>query len=429
MISQEPGGPAEAEGRRRVTIVVTVPRPDEPDRPPAPPRPSPGTGGGPGDILPPPLRSRTHRRLTRAAARQAAKAARRRASTSAASVGRPVQRRRVGRTSASQLASIRWPPWVSTDSGWNCTPSIGSVAVPHRHHHAGLGPRRSPRSRRAASSRQHGERVVPGRGERVGQPGEHARARRGAPARSCRAAAPAPGSTVPPNAAPIAWWPEAHAEDRQLARRTRLIRSMQMPARSGVPGPGESRTPAAPSAADVGQRDLVVAPHVALDAELAEVLHEVEDERVVVVDHEDAHGSPARSGAGCRSRWSTGCRGRPGRTRAGRRDRVDRGSSPPPGSPAVARVDLHVVERQQRLGPREHHEPEQAPTTAATRSSEPIELAGQRRTGSWRQIHAYTGQPPSSAGPARGLAAGCGPARRARSAAGSCRTSGCRWSA
>ena len=27
---------------------------------------------------------------------------------------------------ASQLASIRWPPCVSTDSGWNCTPSIGS---------------------------------------------------------------------------------------------------------------------------------------------------------------------------------------------------------------------------------------------------------------------------------------------------------------
>jgi len=27
--------------------------------------------------------------------------------------------------SASQLASIRWPPSVSTDSGWNCTPSTG----------------------------------------------------------------------------------------------------------------------------------------------------------------------------------------------------------------------------------------------------------------------------------------------------------------
>ncbi len=26
----------------------------------------------------------------------------------------------------SQFATIRWPPWVSTDSGWNCTPSIGN---------------------------------------------------------------------------------------------------------------------------------------------------------------------------------------------------------------------------------------------------------------------------------------------------------------
>ena len=37
------------------------------------------------------------------------------------------------RTAASQLASIRWPPWVSTDSGWNCTPCSGRVAVAHRH--------------------------------------------------------------------------------------------------------------------------------------------------------------------------------------------------------------------------------------------------------------------------------------------------------
>ena len=27
---------------------------------------------------------------------------------------------------ASQFASIRWPPSVSTDSGWNWTPSTGS---------------------------------------------------------------------------------------------------------------------------------------------------------------------------------------------------------------------------------------------------------------------------------------------------------------
>ena len=39
----------------------------------------------------------------------------------------------------SQLASSRWPPSVSTDSGWNCTPSTRQVAVPQRHDHAARG--------------------------------------------------------------------------------------------------------------------------------------------------------------------------------------------------------------------------------------------------------------------------------------------------
>ena len=63
--------------------------------------------------------------------------------------------------------------------------------------------------------------------------------------------------------------------------------STQTPASSGVPGPGESSTPSKPSAA-CAARDLVVAQHLALGAELVEVLDEVEDEAVVVVDHEDA---------------------------------------------------------------------------------------------------------------------------------------------
>ena len=102
----------------------------------------------------------------------AAKAAERRDSTSAASAG--------ARSSAlgeaeppSQLASIRWPPWVSTDSGWNCTPSIGNVrwriAITTPDSRA-AGHLDLVRQRRL----DHGERVVARGGERVRQPGEHA---------------------------------------------------------------------------------------------------------------------------------------------------------------------------------------------------------------------------------------------------------------
>ena len=76
---------------------------------------------------------------------------------------------------ASQFASIRWPPSVSTDSGWNCTPSTASS----RWRSAMITPLVG-----AAGDLElvgHGvrldrERVVARRGERVGQAGEHARA-------------------------------------------------------------------------------------------------------------------------------------------------------------------------------------------------------------------------------------------------------------
>ena len=75
----------------------------------------------------------------------------------------------------SQLASIRCPPWVSTDSGWNCTPWIGSsrcrIAMT------------MPLSVCAGDLEfgrdglvEDGQRVVAGGGERVGQTGENARA-------------------------------------------------------------------------------------------------------------------------------------------------------------------------------------------------------------------------------------------------------------
>ncbi len=66
-----------------------------------------------------------------------------------------------------------------------------------------------------------------------------------------------------------------------------------MPASSGRPGPGEITIPAGRSASHIGQAQVVVAADDGLRAELAQVLDEVVDERVVVVDYQDgaAHGS------------------------------------------------------------------------------------------------------------------------------------------
>ena len=62
--------------------------------------------------------------------------------------------------------------------------------------------------------------------------------------------------------------------------------------RPGGPGPGEISTASGASASHLVERDRVVAVHDRLGAELTEVLHEVVDERVVVVDHEHAgHGA------------------------------------------------------------------------------------------------------------------------------------------
>ena len=53
-----------------------------------------------------------------------------------------------------------------------------------------------------------------------------------------------------------------------------------------------------PLRADPLDRDLVVAEHLELRAELAEVLDEVERERIVVVDDEDAGRRPRSEGIG-----------------------------------------------------------------------------------------------------------------------------------
>ena len=98
---------------------------------------------------------------------------------------------------------------------------------------------------------------------------------------------------LPPNAAPIAWWPEAHAQDRQLAGEVPGSPPPRCPPRPASTGPGETTSRSTPprcARAMPSTRDLVVAKHLDLRAQLAEVLHEVVGEAVVVVDHQELHG-------------------------------------------------------------------------------------------------------------------------------------------
>src|SRR5687767_10679588 len=83
---------------------------------------------------------------------------------------------------------------------------------------------------------------------------------------------------------------EADAEDRH--RRTEALDGGNRDA--GVLGTaraGRNHDPRRRQRRDLVQRDLVVAAHRHLGAELAQVLGEVEGERIVVVDQEDHHRS------------------------------------------------------------------------------------------------------------------------------------------
>ena len=73
-----------------------------------------------------------------------------------------------------------------------------------------------------------------------------------------------------------------------------------MPASSGRPGPGEMTMCVGLERVDLVERDLVVAADQRRRAELAEVLREVEGERIVVVDEQDHRPSSAMASA-----WSS----------------------------------------------------------------------------------------------------------------------------
>jgi hypothetical protein len=79
--------------------------------------------------------------------------------------------------------------------------------------------------------------------------------------------------------------PEAHAEDRDAAREPldRLERDACLVRRARAGGKHDMR---GCERFDFRHVELVVAEHLHLRAELAEVLHQVEGERIVVVDHQ-----------------------------------------------------------------------------------------------------------------------------------------------
>ena len=160
------------------------------------------------------------------------------------------------------------------------------LAVPDPHDHARVGPRVHPELGRDRLGLD-GQRVVAGRGQRARQAGEHA-----GPVVDdrTRLAVQQFGSAGDRRAVRDTHRLESEAdtEDRDDARE--LLDQLDADAGS-LGGAGAWREQDAVVAACLVEIDHVVASHVHLGTELPEVLHQVVDERVDVVDDENAaHG-------------------------------------------------------------------------------------------------------------------------------------------
>ena len=161
--------------------------------------------------------------------------------------------------------------------------------VPDPHDDAALGAGRHLEfgGQRLGHDRQ---RVVPGRGERIRKSLQHTGIR----------VIHAAGLTVQQFGRPVHGGPEGHADglvaeaDTQQRGVRRGAGPHQVDRRAGALG--GARAGAQQDAVDlgsgccgVGQPGVVVTPHRRLDTQLAQVLHQVEDEAVVVVDDQDLH--------------------------------------------------------------------------------------------------------------------------------------------
>ncbi len=99
--------------------------------------------------------------------------------------------------------------------------------------------------------------------------------------------------TLPPNACASDWWPRQTPSVGTPASGKRRMTSTEMPASSGVHGPGETTTRSEPPASSSSTAAASLRTVSSSHAELAQVLDEVVGERVVVVDHQDPHGHSA----------------------------------------------------------------------------------------------------------------------------------------
>ena len=119
------------------------------------------------------------------------------------------------------------------------------------------------------------------------------------------------------------------------ARRMALVGSVSV----GLFGPGERRIASGASAAISAERHLVVAPHQRLGAQLAQVLHEVPGEGVVVVDDEDHAWPPPGAAPAPRRPRGRGHRARSDRARPSPARRRARARSPCAASPRTPPPD------------------------------------------------------------------------------------------
>ena len=204
------------------------------------------------------------------------------------------------------------------------------VPVPHRHDHPAGGPAGHENVRREGVL-LHSERVVARGGKRIGQPGEDAGPVVGHKTHlAVQQLRRAVHDAAERHADGLVT--EAHPEQRDAALGALAHQRHADACRLRDPRARGDQHPVDPQPSKLLDADLVVAPHQALRAELAEVLHEVEDERVVVVhDQDPGHRSPSthRSASGVHDGRAESADGRFVSGLAGASQARDRFRSPP----------------------------------------------------------------------------------------------------
>src|ERR1700739_2009593 len=163
------------------------------------------------------------------------------------------------------------------------------LGVPHGHNDTAAGARGNFQHRRQRL-RQYGQRVVPGRRERIRKPLQHTgigvKNAAGLPVQQLRrtvhGGTECNADCLVPQADSEQWGTRRGARANQADRRTRPFRGTRPWAQQNTVEPGDDD-------GLVRQSRVVVAPYLRLDTELPEVLHQVENEAVVIVDNQDPH--------------------------------------------------------------------------------------------------------------------------------------------